>query len=366
MNWVTLRHISRYLGLAVMVAYAASAGLMGSPILDAPAAAQLQGMVPGNALGNLNDAEMWRQVRRGVSGTVSIPDKKAGVLVQAEGDIWRSFRNGPLTAWGGWLLLASVVVIALFFALRGRIRIDAGPSGRTVERFNSFERFTHWLAASSFIVLALSGLNTLYGKFVLLPVLGPSAFSTLSMWGKLAHNYISFAFIAGIVLMFVAWVRDNLLSGEDFNWMVKGGGLFVKGVHPPAKKFNLGQKVIFWVVILGGGSVAFTGICMLFPFQLAPFAPTFALLNFFGFDLPVTLTALQEMQLAQLWHSMLSVVLIAIIIAHIYIGSLGMEGAFSAVSTGQVDENWAREHHSLWVEEMTNETASAEHGQPAE
>ena len=98
--------------MAMLVAYAAMAGLTGSLALDAPAIAQTKGQVPGNALGNVNDAEFWRQVRHGVSGTVSIPDKMAGVLVQAEGDTWRAFRNGPMSDFGGWLLLAVVVVLA--------------------------------------------------------------------------------------------------------------------------------------------------------------------------------------------------------------------------------------------------------------
>jgi formate dehydrogenase subunit gamma len=356
------------MGLAVLVAYAGLAGLMGSPVLEAPAAAQVKGQVPGQSLGGVSDAEFWRQIRHGVAGTVSLPDKQAAVLVQSEGDNWRAIRNGPVSVIGGWVLLAVIVVLAVFFALRGRIRIESGFSGRTVERFNTLERFTHWLAASSFVVLALTGLNVLYGKYVLMPIIGQTAFATLTYWGKLAHNYIAFAFIAGITLMLVIWVKDNLLSREDFTWIAKGGGLLTKGVHPPAKKFNFGQKVIFWFVILGGFSIAYSGLSLMFFFDFKAFSATFAVLNLFGFDLPTQLTALQESQLTQLWHAILALILVAVIIAHIYIGSLGMEGAFDAVSTGQVDENWAREHHSLWVDEVAGPAShSASFGQhPAE
>ena len=138
--------------------------------------------------------------------------------------------------------------------------------------------------------------------------------------------------------------------------MLQGGGLFSKGNHVPAKKFNAGQKLIFWATVLGGLSISYTGICLLFPFEFAPFAPTFTLLNVFGFDLPTTLSPVHETQLALMWHAVMALVLIVIIIAHIYIGTLGMEGAIEAVTTGEVDENWAREHHSLWLEEINQKS----------
>ncbi|MFQ5954760.1 MAG: formate dehydrogenase subunit gamma [Kiloniellales bacterium] len=294
-------------------------------------------------------------MRQGVTGTVSLPDQQAGVLIQSEGDNWRAWRNGPMSVYGGWLLLAICVVVAVFFGLRGRIRTEAGFSGRTVERFNFIERFTHWLTATSFIVLALTGLNVLYGRYVLKPVIGADAFSAVTLAGKYAHNYIAFPFMLGVVMMLVLWVRHNFPNRYDFIWLAKGGGMFMKGVHPPAKKFNAGQKIVFWVVILGGILVSLSGISLLFPFQIPMFAKTFELLNLVGFDLPTALTPMADMQLSQLWHGIVALVFIAIIIAHIYIGSLGMEGAFDAMGTGMVDENWAREHHNIWAAEVKGE-----------
>jgi formate dehydrogenase subunit gamma len=318
-----------------------------------PAQAQVGGTerVPGGTLGSASDAEMWRAIRRGVRGSVSIPDQKAATLVQIEGDSFRAFRNGPLASVGGWALLATVVVLAAFLALRGRIRVDAGLSGKTVQRFNALERFAHWLSAGSFIVLALTGLNILYGKYVLIPLIGQSAFATLTLYGKFAHVYLGIAFIVGVLLMLVIWVRHNLPNRHDLVWLLKGGGLLVKGLHPPAKKFNAGQKLIFWVVVIGGLSLGASGLSLMFPFEFAPFSVTFEALNMVGFDLPTDLSPLQEAQLALLWHAVVALAMIVIIVAHIYIGSIGMEGAIQAVTTGQVDENWAREHHALWLEE---------------
>ncbi len=327
------------------------------------------GQVPGNALGGSSDAEFWRAVRGGVQGTVSIPDKKAGTLVQSEGETWRSIRNGPLSTWGAWVLLGTIVLLALFFLIRGRIRLEHGWAGRTITRFTDFERMGHWLLAVSFVILGLTGLNVLYGRYVLLPLIGPEAFGTITLWGKLAHNYVAFAFMVGLAYVFLMWVANNIPNRYDVVWLLKGGGLFTRHSHPPARKFNAGQKILFWLVILGGVSISLSGIALLFPFETHMFAKTFEVLNVFGAGLPTDLTALEEMQLAQLWHSMMALFLIAAILGHIYIGTIGMEGAFDAMGTGQVDVNWAREHHSIWVEEVEareREHAAGATPEPAE
>ncbi len=325
----------------------------------APPSDAVQGTVPGASKGSDSVSEMWRAVRQGVQGNVSIPDKQAGYLVQPAGEQFLAYRNGPLREYGAWSLLGIVVLLALFFAFRGRIRVDSGFSGRMILRFNFFERFTHWLTAGSFVVLALTGLNMLYGRQVLIPMIGKPAFATLAEWGKLSHNTLGFAFIVGILFMIVIWIRNNLPNRDDLRWIAVGGGLFVKGVHPPARKFNAGQKLIFWTVVIFGLSLGASGIALLFPYQFSMFEGTFKTLNMIGFDLPTSLTALQELQLALIWHSIIAFVLIVIIIAHIYIGSVGMEGAISAVTTGEVDENWAREHHRLWLDEGGHEAAVA-------
>lgn len=318
----------------------------------------VDGAVPGNAEGNASDSDIWRAVRGGVQGQVSIPDKQAGVLVQSNGESFRSFRNGPMSEYGGWAMLGIFVLLGIFYALRGRIRIDAGPSGRTVLRFHFLDRFAHWLTAGSFVVLGLTGLNVLYGRYVIKPIIGADAFASLTIAGKYAHNFLGFAFGLGVLLMFLLWVKDNIPNKHDIKWLAVGGGLFSKGVHPPAKKFNAGQKLIFWSVVVLGGSLTASGIALLFPFEIAMFAKTFAILNVFGADLPTQLTMMEETQLALLWHGIVALVLMVIIVAHIYIGSVGMEGAFDAMGTGEVDENWAHEHHALWLEEEQQKGAA--------
>lgn len=325
-----------------LLALALFAAAPAAPVSAQTAAQPPQAQQAPMARTSATEAAIWGEVRKGMQGYVSIPDKKAGVLVQSEGENWRNLRNGPVSTYGAWLLLGIVVVIAVFFALRGRIRIEHGPAGRTILRFNAVERFAHWLTAVSFIVLALTGLNMLYGRYVLLPLIGASPFSALTLWGKLAHNYIAAAFVLGVLLMLVLWLRHNIPNGDDLKWLAKGGGLFTKGVHPPSRKFNAGQKFIFWSVLLGGGLLAVTGFYLMMPFD-------------FGMTV-------HDMQKFVVWHGVTALILIAIIVGHIYIGSIGMEGAFDAMSTGEVDENWAREHHNLWVAEVKGEARQGSHG----
>jgi len=309
--------------------------------------------------GGASDPDLWRALRFDSADiTTQINGPAAGVLIQDAGMGWLRLREGPLQTYGLWLLGSTVTVLALFLLIRGRIRIDGEKTGRTITRFKALERFGHWLLAGSFILLGLTGLITLFGRKYIIPVFGHDAFSTVAIASKWVHNNVSWAFILALVMIFVFWVAHNLPDRTDIKWLLKGGGIFGGG-HPPAKKFNAGQKLIFWSVILLGGSIALSGLVLLFPFEVQLFAPTFEKINALGvpgwFGQPALATILtphEEMQYAQLWHAIVGMVLTAIILAHIYIGSVGMEGAYDAMGSGEVEEQWAREHHSLWVDEL--------------
>ncbi|MFD1379026.1 formate dehydrogenase subunit gamma [Fodinicurvata halophila] len=223
------------------------------------------GAVPGESLGTTGSADQWRAIRDGLQGSVSIPDKKSAILIQSGGENWRSIRNGPLMTYGSWLLLGTIILLALFYLLRGRIRLEKGPSGIRIERFGALERSVHWMTAVSFILLALTGINVLWGRHVLLPVVGPEAFSVLTIGGKYVHNFVAFPFMLGVLLMFVLWVGQNIPNRHDLVWFAKGGGMFSKHSHPPARKFNGGQKIIFWAVALGGLSLSCPVLLSCFP-----------------------------------------------------------------------------------------------------
>lgn len=316
-------------------------------------------------LGGASDPDLWRALRYG-SADISTQNRgpAATTLIQDGGMWWLRFRDGPLATYGSYLLGGTLLLLAIFYLIRGRVLIDGEKTGRTITRFNAAERFGHWLLATSFIVLAITGLISLFGRKVLIPAIGRDSYASIAEATKWVHNNVSWAFIAALILIFVFWVAHNLPDRTDLKWLAKGGGLFGGG-HPPAKKFNAGQKLIFWAVILLGSSISITGLALLFPFEINLFAATFSKLNAIGVpgilgmtDYPTALSPQQEMQFAQLWHAIISLVLTAIILAHIYLGSIGMEGAFDAMGKGEVEEQWAREHHSLWVEDTPAETSA--------
>lgn len=347
--------------LALALVFGMSAIGMGAAVVlyGGPAQAQRSADQPRNT-GGMPGADFWRAVRHSAQGDVAIPDKKAGVLIQP-GQTFRKWHNGPLTIWGAIVEIGIIALLAIFFVVRGRIRIHGGWSGRVVTRFNEYERFVHWLTAGSFVVLGLTGLNMLYGRYVLHPILGGTLFAWLTWIGKLLHNYLAFAFMIGIVLMFLRWVAENLPARGDWTWLKQGGGMFTKAQSAsPAGKFNAGQKILFWLVILGGISIALSGLALLFPFTFHWFSSTFTILNVFGLHLPTDLTPLAETQLSQLWHAAVGLLFIALIIAHIYLGTLGMEGAFDAMANGQVDANWAKEHHPQWAAKPAERPAGSD------
>jgi formate dehydrogenase subunit gamma len=218
--------------------------------------AQVKGEVPGNALGLKSDADLWRYIRTGNAGSTQMKDQLSSVMIQSEGDNWRAIRNGPVTLYGGLGLLAIIGVLFAFYMYRGKIKVDAGLSGDTILRFAAIDRFAHWLMAGSFVLLALTGLNLMYGKYILLPIFGPEIFTAITIGGKYIHNYLAFAFMLGLALAFVLWVRHNIPNKVDWEWIKMGGGIFKAGLHPPAKKFNAGQKMIFLITMIGGLSVS--------------------------------------------------------------------------------------------------------------
>ncbi|WP_172327371.1 formate dehydrogenase subunit gamma [Mangrovicoccus sp. HB161399] len=326
-------------------------------------------------LGGASDPDLWRALRydeADVHATTLNPNGK--VLIQDGGMWWLEFRQGPLATYGGWLLIGTIGLLAVFFLLRGRVRIEGGRSGYTVLRFQWIERFAHWMLAGSFLLLAFTGLFTLFGRKYLIPLLGHDFNSALLTGSKFIHNNVSWAFMAGLAMVFVMWVWHNLPDRTDLTWFAQAGGI-IGSKHPPAKKFNAGQKIIFWSVIVLGASISVSGLSLLFPFDMPLFAHTFEVLNgwgvpgWFGMDpFPVQLAPQEEMQFAQLWHAIVAFLLMAVIIGHIYIGTLGMEGAYDAMGSGEVDENWAEQHHSIWYGKVKEREAGAagESASPAE
>jgi formate dehydrogenase subunit gamma len=273
-----------------------------------------------------SERSLLQQVPR-AEGRIDIPDVKAAVLIQPAGRTWDYFHE-VLLHWGGAIvILGMIAVLGAAYLVMGRLRITAGRSGQKIVRFKAFERFAHWLTAVSFVILGLTGLNITFGKILLLPVVGPDTFSDISQAAKYVHNFTSFSFVAGLALVIAIFFKDNIPEKVDLDWIKQGGG-FIKNKHARAGRFNPGEKLVYWLSLAAGVTVSVSGFLLLFPF--------------YG-------TNIADMQLAQVVHAVVAVLFIALILGHIYIGTLGMEGAFEAMGTGEVDLNWAKEHHDLWV-----------------
>jgi formate dehydrogenase subunit gamma len=307
---------------------AAVALMLLAAALSVPAIAQKLGPdgAPNPTASGVDQQTLLKQVPR-IEGRIDIPDARAAVLIQPAGRTWDYFHE-VLLHWGGALVIVgTVVLLGLAYLIMGRIRISAGRSGVKILRFKAFERFSHWLTAVSFVILGLTGLNITFGKIVLLPLVGANMFSDISQIAKYTHNFTSFSFVAGLVLIIAIFFKDNLPEKVDIDWVKQGGG-FIKNRHAPASRFNLGEKGVYWLSLLSGIAVSASGFVLLFPF--------------YG-------TNIADMQIAQGIHAIVAILFVALILAHIYIGTLGMEGAFEAMGTGEVDLNWAKEHHDLWL-----------------
>jgi formate dehydrogenase subunit gamma len=287
----------------------------------------------------VNEQTLLREFRR-IQGDIDQPNQRERVLIQPDGRVWDHFHEVTLRWIGVVAIFGTLALLAAAYFLLGRLRISAGRSGRKVPRFTGFERFSHWLTAVSFVVLGLTGLNITFGKLLLRPLIGPEAFTAFSEGAKYVHNYISFSFVVGLALIIGMWIKDNIPDRTDIEWFRQGGG-FIKSRHAPARRFNAGEKLVFWGALGAGTLVAISGFLLLFPFYVT---------NIFG------------MQIAQGVHAVIAVLFVAMILGHIYIGTAGMEGAFEAMGTGEVDYNWAKEHHDLWLKEQIAKGRTGHHG----
>ncbi|MCM3564057.1 MAG: formate dehydrogenase subunit gamma [Hydrogenophaga sp.] len=291
-----------------------------------------------------NNAPMWRDVSKGVTGQTMLPYPEYGNLIQGfvqypgsslttAGEAWRQVRNNWIIPYGGSLLLIALVALALFYFTKGTIELHGKETGRKIERFTYFERAAHWTNAIAFVALAISGIVMAFGKFFLLPVMGSTLFGWLSYALKNLHNFVGPLFVVSLVVVFLVFVRDNMPSKEDVQWLLKGGGLF-GGQEVPSHRFNAGEKVLFWAgVFLLGALVAGSGV-------------------FLDKIVPAVEYTRANMQVAHMIHASAAVLMMAMFMGHIYMGTLGMRGAYSAMKTGYVDETWAKEHHELWYDDI--------------
>ena len=279
----------------------------------------------------LNNQPLWKEIRSGVPQLTSIRGQEANVLIQPQGETWRALRNGWVSVWAGWALVAMLAVIALFYMTRGTLQLHTPKTGRNLRRFTAWERSIHWATAISFSILAISGLIIVFGKNVLLPLIGYTLFSWLAILAKNLHNFVGPLFVVCVILLFFTFVRDNLWRAHDFTWIRRFGGLF-GDKDVPSDKFNGGEKLWFWGgLLVCGVIVSASGLVLDFP----NFAQTRS-----------------TMQIANIVHLAVASLFMLVGLGHIYMGTIGMAGAYDAMRTGYVDEAWAKEHHEYWYNDI--------------
>jgi formate dehydrogenase subunit gamma len=296
-------------------------------------AAQEQAAAADRARAEEQRREFWRQARQGVAGYSAVTGQETGVLIQSGGDTWEAVRTGPLLRWGGIALIATIAGLLLFHFAAGAVKLEH-RTGRTITRWSMFDRVLHWYTGILFIILAITGLSILFGRTVLIPVLGKEAFAAYLNFAKPVHDWLAVPFVLGLAVMLVLWMKESLPKAYDWEWIKSGGGYLDKSKHPPAGFVNAGEKIWFWFLFFFGIALCISGFFLLFP-------------NL-GFERGT-------MQLAQVVHAITGIGLIAFSLGHIYLGTAGNEGSLEGMITGEVDEAWAKAHHSVWYEEIKKE-----------
>ena len=282
-------------------------------------------------------AEYWRAVRGGIEGYSAVSGQETGVLIQNGGQNWRAVRNGPISFYGGSFIIVVLLALLAKHIVKGKDKLET-RTGRTVTRWSAFERVMHWYVAISFIILSITGLSLIFGRAVLIPLLGKEGFAAWAQLAKPIHDYLSLPFAAGLFLLLLMWIGKNGLKGYDFEWLKSMGGAIGDG-HPPAGFFNAGEKVFYWLVFLGGIALTVSGFFLLFP------------------NLE---TVRESMQFWHIIHASTGLFMIAVSLGHMYLGSVGTEGVLEGMVSGEVDEGFAKQHHSLWYEEVKGSSKPAE------
>jgi formate dehydrogenase subunit gamma len=281
----------------------------------------------------LNNQPVWKEVRSGQPQTTNVRGRETNVLIQSYGQTWRAARVPVATLLGG-LIAFQVLALFGYYLWRGTIELHGKPTGRLIERFSAAKRFAHWAMGLTFVTLGATGLILAFGKSILLPIIGYTLFSWLATIAKNLHNFTGPIFSVALPIFIAMYFKDNLPKAHDWQWFAKFGGMLDRSgnTHVPSGKFNAGEKGQFWSLVVGISFVlVVTGYILDFP----------------NFD-----QTRQTMQIANIIHLTAGLIGVSMFILHLYMGTVGMRGAYEAMRYGYVDETWAKEHHELWYDDV--------------
>ncbi len=277
--------------------------------------------------------ELWREIRQRnfpLQGSSQVKGVDSNLLINVEGDRWARFRVNQLVNFGAIALAGIVLLLLAFYVIRGKVGVEEGLSGRMVHRFTDYERIIHWVLALVFLLLAITGFILLLGRPFILPFLGKEVFAVFASASKEGHNLFGPVFIVSLLMMLFSFAKRNIYEKGDMTWLLRGGGLIGKS-HVTGGFFNMGEKTWYWIVILVGLVISVSGVILVSPSL--------------GQGRVI-------MELSHVIHVGAAIILMAISLGHMYLGSIGSEGTLESMKTGYVDINWVAAHHDRWVKEI--------------
>lgn len=205
-----------------------------------------------------------------------------------------------------------------------------------VPRYNANERLTHWIVAILFILLAASGLAFFHPAFWFL-----SALLGGGVWSRILHPFLGVLMFAFFFLMAMRYWQDNIIRDYDKAWQKRLGDVINNRDDnlPEIGKYNIGQKQLFWTMIVTMILLLVSGIMLWRPY----FAGLFAI--------PL-------IRIAAVVHAISAFVLIMGIIVHIYSAIFWVRGSMRAMTRGTVSHAWASHHHPLWYRRVIGQPAA--------
>lgn len=316
--------MNRYLPVRRLIIIALILSFLGAGMLY-----QVIGADPSNPRANF-----WRVVREGVPAYTSTPEQGHTILILNSGENWREIRNGILVRISPWIILAALAGMCLFYLTVGTEKLKKPRSGIRILRFTRFERYVHWFTAVFFIIMAVTGLTLLLGRYLLIPVFGHWLSSGFIQTAKTFHNFCGPLLLIGILAEILLWARFNVPKKYDLDWFKSMGGMIGHGEPPHIGRINAGEKGWFWLIFIFGSAVGVTGVLL---------------------DFPIWDQTRFTMQVSHVIHTAVAVLFVTVSLGHIYMGTLGVEGAFEAMWTGYVDAVWTEQNHDLWYKDVVLE-----------
>ncbi|WP_425557030.1 formate dehydrogenase subunit gamma [Ferrimonas gelatinilytica] len=279
---------------------------------------------------------LWLQVKNGETGTT-----------QSNGSFHASLINtydpGLIQARPSWIapalalaLFGMILVFAVFSLVNGAAKLEKGFSGVEVLRWPKVDIVIHWLMAIPCLLLIVTGLALLSGRFVFGDYLGAEGVGALAGIAKPVHDYMAVPFSIFAILAMLRWMKHNIPARYDLKWFLVVGGYLnfgpFKGKHPDSGFSNAGEKLWFWCFTLFGLALIGSGAVMLFPEYINP-------------SRTASLTAIMI-------HGASAIILTGFTVVHIFMATVLSEGGFRSMVTGYCDENWAKQHHNVWYDEL--------------